>query len=205
VRTYALIKDGPLTYERWKASVRRGLTFATYGPLLDFHVNGIEMGETAGLGQDGGTLDIDWEVSSVTIPATKVELVINGEMCECRQLDALKRDHRGSWSVKVHESGWAAIRIRGKFPDREEVIAAHSSPVIIKVGDKSVFNKLDAMTILEQIEGATAYVKNLGSKAEETKYRKLMDSLTAAHRKLHNQMHQQGVFHSHTVEDDHHK
>jgi hypothetical protein len=60
------------------------------------------------------------------------------------------------------------------------------------------------MTILEQIEGATAYVRNLGSRADEMQYRKLMSGLTAAHRKLHNQMHQQGLFHNHTPVDDHH-
>ena len=205
VRTYALIKDGPFTYESWKAAVRKGLTFVTYGPLLDFHINGQDMGSTIQLNNDGGTLDIDWQVSSVTIPATKIELVINGEIREMKTLEPEKKEQSGCWSVKVNESGWAALRVRGKHPDRNEIIAAHSSVIVLRAGDKPIFNKLDAMTILEQIEGVTAYVSNLGSKAEETQYRKLLDSLTSAHRKLHNYMHQNGAFHNHTPVDDHHK
>lgn len=205
VRTYALIKDKPFTYENWKEVVRSGLTFATYGPLLDFHINGHDMGSTVQFGDDGGTVEIDWKVSSVTIPATKAELVFNGELLELKELDPEKMDHSGSWSVKVKESGWFALRVRGKHPDRKEIIAAHSSAVSVRAGNKPIFNKLDAMTILDQIEGATAYVKNLGSKADETKYRQLMENLTAAHRKLHNYMHQNGVFHDHNVVEDHHK
>lgn len=203
VRTYAFV-NGPLTYESWKEAVRRGRTFATYGPLLDFHIDGREMGDIVALPREGGTLDIHWEVSSVTIPVTKVELVINGELREMKQLDAQQQEYSGGWSIQVAESGWAALRVRGKYPDREEVIAAHSSPVILKVADKSVFNKLDAMTILEQIEGACAYVKNLGSRADEESYKQLMLNLTAAHRKLHNAMHQQGVYHNHTAVNEHH-
>lgn len=204
VRTYALVKDGPFTYDSWKAAVRKGLTFATYGPLLDFHVNGREMGSAVQLGEDGGTLDIDWLVSSVVIPATAVELVVNGELKERTALDPGKRDHAGSWAVKVGESGWAALRVRGKHPDRSEVIAAHSSAVVIKAGNRPVFSNLDAMTILEQIEGATAYVKNLGSRADDANFRRIAANLTSAHRKLHNQMHQMGMFHHHTVADEHH-
>lgn len=204
VRTYALIKEGPFTYECWKAAVRAGRTFATYGPLLDFHINGREMGETITFGREGGTLDIDWEVSSIVIPATKVELVVNGELREMKALDPGKPSHAGSWSVKAGESGWAALRVRAKHPDRSEVIAAHSSAIAVKAGDKPIFSRLDAMTILEQIEGAAAYVKNLGSKAEEAKYKRIMAKLTAAHRKLHNEMHRMGVYHDHTVAEDHH-
>lgn len=205
VRTYALIKDKPFTYENWKEVVRSGLTFATYGPLLDFHINSHDMGSTVQFGDNGGTVEIDWRISSVTIPVTKAELVFNGELRELKELDPEKMDHSGSWSVKVKESGWFALRVRGKHPDREEIIAAHSSTVSVRVGNKPIFNKLDAMTILDQIEGTTAYVKNLGSKADETKYRQLMENLTAAHRKLHNYLHQNGIFHDHNVVEDHHK
>jgi hypothetical protein len=204
VRTYALIKDGPFTYENWKAAVRNGRTFVTHGPLLDFHVNGQEMGSTVLLGLEGGTLDVDWQVSSVTIPATRIELVVNGEVREIKLLDPEKTDQCGSWQVRFADSGWAAVRVRGKHPDRQEVIAAHSGVIVVKTGDRPIFSKMDAMTILEQIEGATAYVRNLGSRADEMQYRKLMSGLTAAHRKLHNQMHQQGLFHNHTPVDDHH-
>jgi hypothetical protein len=204
VRTYTLIKDGDLSYEAWKTAVRSGLTFATYGPLLEFRVNGQDMGSTIKLHESGGTLDIDWQVSSVIIPVTKIELVVNGEVKEVKTCDPALQDHAGSWSFQVQESCWLALRIRGRHPDRDEVIAAHSSPIAVNVGNRPIFSKLDAMTILEQIEGATAYVKNLGSKAAEHQFKQLLSNLTAAHRRLHNRMHQNGLYHTHTAVDDHH-
>jgi hypothetical protein len=204
VRTYAFIKDEIFTYESWKNAVRKGHTFVTYGPLLDFHINGQDMGSIIQMNSNGGTLDIIWKVSSVTLPVTIIELIINGEIRETKTVDPMIAEHSGFWSEQVHESCWVALRIRGNYPDRAEVIAAHSSVIAIKVEKKPLFNKLDAMTILEQIEGATAYVKNLGSKAEERKYKRILNYLTSAHRKLHNYMHQNGAFHEHTTIDDHH-
>ena len=41
VRTYARIAPGmPFTYEAWMDAVRRAETFVTYGPLLEFAVDG---------------------------------------------------------------------------------------------------------------------------------------------------------------------
>ena len=41
VRTYAHLKpDEPFTYGAWMDAVRRGETFVTYGPLLEFAVDG---------------------------------------------------------------------------------------------------------------------------------------------------------------------
>ena len=45
VRTYARLAPGvELSYETWKEAIRRGETFATYGPLLEFQVEGRPMG-----------------------------------------------------------------------------------------------------------------------------------------------------------------
>jgi hypothetical protein len=71
VRTYAHLADGqPFTYEAWMGAVRRAETFVTYGPLLEFFVDGNPMGSRMSLPSTGGTLDITWQVSSVTIPMT---------------------------------------------------------------------------------------------------------------------------------------
>ena len=49
VRTYArLDPNGPFTYEAWMEAVRRAETFVTYGPLLEFTVDGRSMGRFVG-------------------------------------------------------------------------------------------------------------------------------------------------------------
>jgi hypothetical protein len=204
VRTYALIKDMQFTYDSWKDALRKGLTFVTYGPLIDFCISGYDAGSEIHMGSGGGTLDVLWQVSSVTIPVTTVELIVNGEIRETRSVDPNEGSYSGCWSLKLHESGWVALRVRGCYPGKPEIITAHSSAIMVIVGEKRCFNALDAMTILEQIEGTTAYIKTLGTRAEENKYKKILMTLTSAHRVLHNRMHQNGIYHNHTVTEDHH-
>ena len=55
----------------------------------------------------------------------------------------------------------------------------------------------DALTILEQIEGALAYVDTIGIRAEAEIYKRMRMVLTSAHREIHNRMHRNGVFHEH--------
>ena len=73
------------------------------------------------------------------------------------------------------------------------------------IDGKRPMNAPEAMTILDQIEGATAYIRTLGTKAQETQFKKALAALTSAHRALHNRMHEMGYFHQHTALDDHHR
>ena len=61
----------------------------------------------------------------------------------------------------------------------------------------------DAVTILEQIEGAMAYLDTVGTRAEDAAYKRMRLVLTSAHRTLHNQMHQMGCYHDHTPLTNH--
>jgi hypothetical protein len=55
------------------------------------------------------------------------------------------------------------------------------------------------VTILEQIEGALAYLDTIGTRADDRAYKRMRLVLTSAHRTLHNRMHQAGAYHDHTV------
>jgi hypothetical protein len=61
----------------------------------------------------------------------------------------------------------------------------------------------DAVTILEQIEGALAHLDTVGTRAEDVAYKRMRLVLTSAHRTLHNRMHQQGYYHDHTPAANH--
>jgi hypothetical protein len=162
------------------------------------------MGSTILMGKDGGTVDLSYQVSSVVIPVTRIQLIWNGEVKEMKTTDPSQTEFAGSWSFNTKESGWLALRIFGKHPDRNEIVAAHSSPVMVKVGDKQIYSSMDAMSILEEIEGASAYIKSVATRATERQYAAIMAQLTAAHRKLHNYMHLNEVYHDHTHDHDHH-
>ncbi|UCF60376.1 MAG: CehA/McbA family metallohydrolase [Anaerolineaceae bacterium] len=198
VRTYAHIDPGePFTYETWMEAVRRADTFVTYGPLLEFAVDGQPMGSRIDLSANGGTLDVTWQVASVTIPMSRVELIVNGEI---RESLAVPPDEKsGHWSIKVEESSWLALLVRGHYADKPEIIAAHSSPVMINVEGSLMLPVADALTILEQIEGALAYLDTIGTRADDVAYKRMRLVLTSAHRTFHNRMHQLGHYHDHSI------
>jgi hypothetical protein len=196
VRTYARIAPDTLfTYSAWMDAVRRGETFVSYGPLLEFAVDGKPMGSRIPMTAKGGTVDVVWEAASVTVPMSQVALVINGEIRERAEIDAWHAS--GSWSVRVPESAWLALLIRGHYADQPEIIAAHSSPVMVDVEGSQMLAAADAVTILEQIEGALAYLDTVGTQAEDRAYKRMRLVLESAHRGLHNRMHRRGAYHDH--------
>lgn len=202
IRTYARLPDGaPFTFEAWKDAIRSGNTFATYGPLLEFSVEGRPAGARLKLGRRGGTVDIQWEIASCTVPMTSVELVANGEIIRKRTVGP--RAASGSWSMKVDRSTWLALLIRGRYADRPEMLAAHSSPVMMEVEGRPFFAAADALTILQQIEGSLAYLDTIGTRAEDAAYKRARMTLTAAYRTMHNRLHRAGVLHDHTPSTDH--
>lgn len=202
IRTYAKIRDNhKFTYEEWKDSIRRGHTFVTYGPLLEFDVEGKPAGSQITMSPNGGTVNINWEVASVTIPMSRVELIVNGEIKESVSVSDWKGT--GTWNLKVSKSSWIALLVRGRYPDKPEIITAHTSPVMIRVKDSPMLAAADALTILDQIEGAMAYLDTIGTRAEDKVYKRMKLVLTSAHRTIHNRMHEMGYFHNHTPMNDH--
>jgi hypothetical protein len=203
VRTYARLKEGlPFTYDNWMEAVRSRETFVTYGPLMEFKVDGQPMGSRIQMTTNGGRVDITWQVASVTVPMTRVELVVNGEIRESVAVDS--EAGSGEWSFKVEKGCWLALLVRGRYPDQKEMIAAHSSPVMVEVAGSQMLPAADAVTILEQIEGAMAYIDTVATRAQVEAYKRMRLELQSAHRTLHNRMHQAGYFHEHTPVENHH-
>lgn len=205
VRTYALIEDEEFTYDNWKNAVRAGKTFVTYGPLMEFSVEGEQMGNYIRLPATGGTLNVEWKLATVTTPLSKAELVVNGETREVVSLPVpassvsdSPNKAEGNFSVKMDKSGWIALRVRGGYADKNEIIIAHSSPVMVEVEDSQIFAEADAITILEQIEGTIAFIDTIATRAESKTYKAMKMTLTSAHRALHNRMHQNGIYHNHS-------
>jgi hypothetical protein len=203
VRTYAWIPpERPFTYEAWLDAVRSLNTFVTYGPLMEFTVEGRRPGAEIAMPAGGGSVNVHWELASVTIPMTRLELIANGEIRESR---AVKPDRdEGSFAVRIDGSSWLALLVRGRYPGRPEMIAAHSSPVFIRVAGSELFRAPDAVTMLEQIEGALAYIDTIGTRAQDEVYKRLRLRLTSVYRRLHNDLHRRGLDHVHTPVTEHH-
>ena len=202
VRTYARIPaQEEFTLETWMASVRRAETFVTYGPLLEFSVEGHPMGQRVKLPPGGGAVDVTWKVASTIVPMTRVELILNGTI---RESQAIAPDvDEGTWSIRLEYSAWCALLVRAKYADKPEMIAGHSSPVMVEVDGSALFAAADALTILEQIEGSMAYIDTIGTRASAKRYKEMRMTLESAYRRLHNRMHAMGYNHRHGQGTDH--
>jgi hypothetical protein len=105
--------------------------------------------------------------------------------------------------VKIERSCWLGLLVRGHYADKPEIIAAHSTPVMVNVEGSPLLAATDAVTILDQIEGSLAYLDTVGTRAEDRVYKRMRLVLEAAHRSLHNRLHQAGHYHEHTQAKDH--
>jgi len=197
IRTYAWLGERPFTYESWMDAVRNGNTFVTVGPLLEFSVQGQPAGSLVALPGGGGTVDVAWEAASVNVPIEAIEVVVNGLVAEEISVGGALR-HSGHASIPVTASSWVALRVRGSYYGRPGDIAAHTSAVQVIVGEQPIFVQADAMAVLDQIEGAIAYVDTLAPRVEAQRLRQVRARLESAHNRLHQRMHTLGVFHRHS-------
>jgi hypothetical protein len=128
--------DGPLTYEAWLAGVRRGRTFVTNGPILDFRVAGKEMGEEVLLDRAGAvTIEGRVRFDPKRDRVDRLELIENGQLTGSFP----RLNNAGEISFRlpyqVHQSCWLAIRSRGWRLDETSSFSnkslAHSAPVYL--------------------------------------------------------------------------
>lgn len=202
VRTYTHLGDREFTYENWMSATQAGNTFVTVGPLAEILVEGTAPGGALNLPATGGTVNVSWKVESVSLPIDQVEVVVGGLAAE--QVNVEKElAASGSTELKIAGSTWVALRVRGSYRGQHGEIAAHTSAVQVLVEGKPLFSKHDATAILEQIEGAIAYVDTIAPRPDALRYKQLRATLEAAHNRLHQRMHQQGIYHDHIPLHDH--
>jgi hypothetical protein len=93
-----------------------------------------------------------------------------------------------------------AMPVDGRF-DLEDLgrSLAHSSSVMVEVAGSHFFSTVDAVSILEQIEGSMAYIDHVGTRAETRRYKEMILILEQAHKTLHDRLHQSGHDHAHGI------
>lgn len=197
IRTYAHLGERELTYEHWMAAVRAGNTFVTVGPLAALTVEGAVPGGQINLPASGGTVNVEWRVESVTVPIDAVEIVVGGLAVESVTVNK-EMQAAGNATLSISDSTWLALRVRGSYHGKPEQIAAHTSAIQVLVEGKPLFVAQDAMTVLAQIEGAMAYVDTIAPRPEAQRFQQMRATLESAYNRLHQRLHQNGIFHRHT-------
>ena len=197
IRTYAHMGEREFTYVNWMEAVRAGNTFVTVGPLAAMTVDGIAPGGQLHLPASGGTVDVTWKVESAMLPIEQVEIVVGGLTAEQVNVGG-KSAAEGGAAIPIAGSTWIALRVRGSYRGKPEEVAAHTSAVQVLSGDAPIFSQPDALRILEQIEGAIAYVDTIAPRPDAIRLKQLRATLEAAYNRMHQRMHNAGIYHQHT-------
>lgn len=200
LRTYAHVGDRELTYEHWMDAVRQGNTFVTIGPLIEFSVDGTPAGSRVHLPRGGGQLYVGWKVESLCVRIDAVEVVVGG-VVEHESTSAGVLSTSGETQIRVTSSTWIAVRVRGGYHGRSGDIAAHTSAVEVLVDGEPILSAVDASEMLDEIQGAVAYVDTIAPRADRRRYLRLRETLTDAYSRLHRRMHAAGIFHDHVLHD----
>lgn len=161
--------EGPLTYPKWIESVRRGRTFVTTGPIVDFRVNGQDIGSEIMLDKPStveltGSVVFDPERDDLVA----VELLQNGNIVN--QFSRVKGESKIEFRVKrrVDESSWFAVRGYGArfeentfvnpliFSSFEPTSNVHTSPIYVSLRngpgiEKSAHSKAVAQSFLARL------------------------------------------------------
>jgi len=200
IRTYAQLGERELTYASWMDAIRAGDTFVTVGPLASLRVEGVAPGGQVRLPAGGGSVQVEWEVESVRLPIERVEVVAGGLVVEDVAVGG-ELAARGHAVVPAPRSSWIALRVRGSYRGLPRDVAAHTSAVQVLVEGSELFSETDSMTVLDQIQGAIAYVDTIATRPDARRFTALRATLEAAYSRLHQRMHAAGVYHRHPLHD----
>ena len=142
-RTYVKL-DGPFAPNEWYNAYRRGHTYVSNGPFLEFRVNGQEMGSELRV-ERGESLEIVAEASlNPDIDRlNRLELIVHGEVVATEAAagsDRIRLETR----IEAGESLWVAVRAFGDRDGERDMTVAHSAPVFVVVKDEPWW-KLEAV------------------------------------------------------------
>ncbi len=154
-RTYVKT-EGPLTYQSWIEGIRKGRTFASDYPLLEFTVNDRMPGETIRLAAGKVKLRVKAQAQSLE-PYEQLEIVHNGKVIRSVKPTGKHFNAAIDESMEVDRGGWIAARAHGpkmleygatwwKMP-----VFAHSSPVYLDLPGRPAQAAESARLFLDQL------------------------------------------------------
>jgi hypothetical protein len=167
VRTYAHTGDDELSFDSWARAVRAGKTYTTSGPLVRFTVEGRQPGAELILPAGGGTVHVEAEVTSLTGPVNRLDVVLNGRVVAQEESKAGARSLKLSTSIQVPGGGWLAARCVSEsraWSVWPQHIAAHTSAVYVKAGGADVFDNPTAEYLITTMSGGLAWLDTLATR-----------------------------------------
>jgi TolB protein len=183
-RVYVWVPESPVNIELFFDALKRGRTFATNGPLIEFALGGQRVGEELKFDGPQNALPFTAKLRSI-VPVDHLEVVCNGHVAQTLALTGARDSADVSGTLPMKESGWCVLRAsseKAEYPVLDNYVYATTSPVYVTVGEKAPRSPEDAKYFaawVERVIEATSQYPDWNSPAEkESVMKKLTDAKT---------------------------
>ncbi len=200
------VRQKALDYEDWVRGLRDGRNYASDGKshLIDFRVNGIEMGTNTDvklsspgkvkltariaarlneqpneeLRQKRADQKPYWDVERARVGNTRtvpVEVIVNGQAVARRDIVADGELRDEAFEVPIERSAWVALRI---------LPSSHTNPVWVTVGDQPIRSRKSAEWAIKAVEQCWTQKVNRVRLTEQGEMKRAYDHARAEYRRL---------------------
>ncbi len=147
-RVYALVANEPagVGIDGWMDSLKKGRTFATNGPLIEFTLGGHRVGDELKLDGAQPTVPFTAKLRSI-VPVDHFEVVCNGRVAQTLKLEGKRDAADVAGTLPLRESGWCVLRASSdgaEYPVLDKYVYATTSPVYVTIGGKAPRSPEDA-------------------------------------------------------------
>jgi hypothetical protein len=187
-RVYASLANGPLDSGSWLEALRRGRTFATNGPLLDFSLAGNSIGATLRLEREQA-VPFTARLRSI-VPVDHVQVICNGRIVRELALGNHRDELAVSGTLPLRSSGWCLLRAftaRAEYPVLDNFVYATTSPVYVSVRGAQPRSPQDARYFaawIDHLLKTTAAYPDWNSAAEKAAVLQKLKDARAVYQRL---------------------
>jgi TolB protein len=166
------VPEWPLNIELFFDALKKGRTFATNGPLIEFTLSGQRVGEELKFEGAQDALPFTAKLRSI-VPVDHLEVVCNGEVAQILPLTGARESADVSGTLPMKVSGWCVLRAssdKAEYPVLDNYVYATTSPVYVTIGEKAPRSPEDAKYFaawIERVFDATSQYPDWNSPAEK--------------------------------------
>lgn len=168
-RTYVNIPlDQPFSYDTWIKGLIQGKTFLTSGPLLNFQVDGAQIGDTLHINGNGGMVEVIASAVSI-FPMHTLQIIQEGKVVASVDDVGGNKELILKAKLKIDHDTWLSARVGGNnyfdpsnhhHDEMKRGIMAHTSPIYITVGEHYKLNNPETMQyMLTLLHGGLDYIR----------------------------------------------
>jgi len=151
---------GELTARRWLEQLAEGKSFITNGVLLEFSLDGKSSGESLAAAADQPLRILGRAIGRNDF--RQLEVVHNGKVIHAAPSRAFDGHYAATldYRLRVSEPGWVALRIPRGAGQNElgKELFAHTSPIYITVGGRSIFQADVARGLVAEMSASQQFI-----------------------------------------------